>query len=282
MIARVGRRWRAPLLVRVSAVIHAAALLALVAEPRAWRWILAALVVNHLVIAATGLWPRSTWLGGNCNRLPQAARARNEIALTIDDGPDPEVTPQVLALLDRYRVKASFFVIADQAERYPDLCRDIVRRGHAVENHTQHHRHNFSLLGLGAYRREIQAAQTTLTRIAGVRPQFFRAPAGLRNPFVDPVLHRLNLQLASWSVRGYDTRTRDAAKVETRLARGLQAGAIVLLHDGHAARTVDNVPVIVAVLPGILSAATRAQLRFVTLREACREAKTPVSAGNCV
>lgn len=263
-------RWQAPLLVRASLLIHVLALLAVIIVPAAWRWALAAVIANHLLITMTGLWPRSTWLGANWVRLPAAAAARNEIALTIDDGPDPEVTPQVLALLERYQVKATFFCIADRAARYPELCRDIVRRGHAIENHSQHHRHNFSLLGIAGYTREITAAQTTLTAITGVTPQFFRAPAGLRNPFLDPVLHHLNLRLASWSVRGFDTRVHDASRVKAKLIRGLRPGAILLLHDGHAARTENNVPVILAVLPDILDAVAHARLKFVTLRDASK------------
>jgi len=263
-------RWQPPLLVRASVLIHSIALLAVLLLPAEWRWALAAVLANHVLLAAVGLWPRSNWLGENWVRLPAAATARNEIALTIDDGPDPDVTPQVLALLDRYRVKATFFCIGVKAARYPELCREIVKRGHAVENHSQHHRHHFSLLGIAGYSREILAAQTTLTNITGEAPQFFRAPAGLRNPLLDPVLQRLQLRLASWSVRGFDTRVRDAARVKARLLQGLRPGAILLLHDGNAARSAAQQPVILAVLPELLDAAARAQLHFVTLREALK------------
>ena len=116
--------------------------------------------------------------------------------------------------------------------------------------------------------RELQAAQDTLTAITGQRPLFFRAPAGLRNPFLDPVLARLGLRLASWSARGFDTRIGDAERVKDRLLRGLRAGAILLLHDGNAARTPDGIPVILEVLPAVLAAAEAADLRFVTLRQA--------------
>jgi peptidoglycan/xylan/chitin deacetylase (PgdA/CDA1 family) len=97
---------------------------------------------------------------------------------------------------------------------------------------------------------------------------FFRAPAGLRNPFLDPVLARLGLQLASWSARGFDTRSGDVERVKNRLLRGLRAGAILLLHDGNAARARDGIPVILEVLPTVLAAASAANLRFVTLRKA--------------
>ena len=260
--------WQPTLLIRASIALHLLAVIAIIAEPGQWRWALGAVLANHALLILQGLWPRSHWLGPNWARLPAAATSRNEIALTIDDGPDPIVTPQVLDMLDRYAIQATFFCIGDKAARYPDLCREIVRRGHAVENHSQHHRHHFSLLGRSGFTHELQTAQDTLTTITGQPPVFFRAPAGLRNPFLDPVLARLGLKLASWSARGFDTRIGDVERVKNRLLRGLQAGAILLLHDGNAARTRDGIPVILEVLPAVLAAAAAANLRFVTLRHA--------------
>lgn len=259
-------RWQATRLIRASVLLHGLALFAMIAEPGQWRWALGAVLANHALLALLGLWPRSHWLGPNWTRLPAAAAARNEIALTIDDGPDPVVTPQVLDLLDRYAVQATFFCIGEKAARYPDLCLEIVRRGHAVENHSQQHRHYFSLMGSSGIRRELQTAQDTLTAITGQRPLFFRAPAGLRNSFLDPVLSSLGLQLASWSARGFDTRIGDPERVKNKLLHGLRAGAILLLHDGNAARTPGGTPVILEVLPTVLAAASAAHLRFVTLR----------------
>jgi peptidoglycan/xylan/chitin deacetylase (PgdA/CDA1 family) len=261
-------RWHTPALIRASLVLHALALVALLVRPTLWPWVLGILLVNHLLIAAAGLWPRSRWLGPNWTRLPAAAAARREIALTIDDGPDPAVTPQVLDLLDRYAARATFFCIGERAMRYPELCREIVRRGHAVENHSQRHRHTFSLMGSAGLAQEVQTAQDTLTRICGQRPRFFRAPAGLRNPFLEPVLARLGLTLASWSLRAFDTRVKDADRVRHKLLEGLQAGAILLLHDGHAARTAAGTPVILEVLPALLESASAARLRTVTLHQA--------------
>jgi peptidoglycan/xylan/chitin deacetylase (PgdA/CDA1 family) len=258
-------RWRMPLLIRASLALHAVLLLAVVIYPYTWAWALAIVIANHLFITLVGLWPRSTWLGPNWTALPAAAAIRSEIALTIDDGPDPDVTPQVLDLLDRYEVKATFFCVGEKAARHPALCKNIVARGHAVENHSQRHPHYFSLLGMKGLSREIQAAQDVLTGITGRRPQFFRAPAGLRNPFLDPVLARLGLRLATWSRRGYDTRTADSAAVFRRLLRNLKAGSILLIHDGNCARTPSGVPIAIEVLPRLIDAARRAGLRFVTL-----------------
>lgn len=260
--------WQPTLLIRATIVLHVLALVAVIAEPGQWRWALGVVLANHALLTLIGLWPRSHWLGPNWTRLPAAATARNEIALTIDDGPDPIVTPQVLDMLDRYGAHATFFCIGEKAALHPDLCREIVRRGHAVENHSQHHRHHFSLMGRSGITRELQTAQDTLTTITGQRPLFFRAPAGLRNPFLDPVLAQLGLQLASWSARGFDTRVGDGERVKKKLLHGLRAGAILLLHDGNAARTLDGTPVILEVIPTVLASAAAANLRFVTLRHA--------------
>src|SRR5258708_7381736 len=100
-----GRRraWRPGIALWLSAGWHIAALIALFAQPPWWPSILLAVVLNHVVLALIGLWPKSRLLGDNMLRLPDAAASRNEIALTFDDGPDPDVTPKVLDILDSHR-----------------------------------------------------------------------------------------------------------------------------------------------------------------------------------
>lgn len=270
MHSKIQTLWHSTLLIKLSIVLHALLFVSLLIAPKLWLWFLAVFIINHLTIASVGLLPRSNWLGTNWTRLPTAATNRHEIALTIDDGPDALVTPQVLKILDDYGVKATFFCIGNKVKQQPELCREMVQRGHAIENHTQQHRHNFSLLGTKGFSREIEAAQQTLLDITGKRAQFFRAPAGLRNPFLQPVLSRLGLTLASWSVRGFDTQIGDAEKVSSKLLAGLRPGAILLMHDGNAARTKANVPVILSVLPVLLQAAKKQHLHFVTLQDAAR------------
>jgi peptidoglycan/xylan/chitin deacetylase (PgdA/CDA1 family) len=251
--------------VKASLAWHLAAGAGAVLMPSSWPWALGAIAANHLALTAGGLWPRSRWLGSNWTRLPASAAARGEIAITIDDGPDPEVTPAVLDLLDRHRAQATFFCIAERARACPALCRAIVARGHSVQNHSDRHLHRFSLLGPRAMAREIAAAQASLADITGSEPRFFRAPAGLRNPFLQPVLQRLDLQLVSWTRRGFDTVAGNAAPVLARLVRRLAAGDILLLHDGHAARDGEGRPLPLAVLPTLLERAEAAGLRPVTL-----------------
>jgi peptidoglycan/xylan/chitin deacetylase (PgdA/CDA1 family) len=245
--------------------VAAAGLAAVV--PEAAFWSLGGVALNHAALTAAGLWPRSGWLGPNHTRLPETAARRGQIAITIDDGPDAEVTPRVLDLLEAHGLVASFFCIAERARAQPALVREIVARGHAVENHSHVHRHNFSLLGPRGFAREIGAAQALLADLTGRAPTCFRAPAGLRNPFLDPVLHRLGLHLVSWTRRGFDTRVRDPQRVLARLVRGLAGGDILLMHDGHAARTPQGGAVLLDVLPALAAAMREAKLGTVTLAE---------------
>lgn len=261
-------RWRPSPLVAASTAVHLGAAAALLARPHAWPWALGALLANHVVLAAAGLWPRSRLLGANWTRLPERCGLTTGVAITIDDGPDPDVTPQVLGLLQDYATCATFFCVGERVLRYPDLAQEIVRRGHVIENHSQRHRHNFSLLGPRAMNAEVSQAQESIFQVTGSSPQFFRAPAGLRNPFLDPVLARLQLRLASWTRRGFDTVSADADAVLRRLAHPLEAGDILLLHDGNAARTRRGQAVILEVLPRLLDALAIRGLKSVTLRSA--------------
>jgi len=265
-VSSAARRWKPTPLIAGTATLHVGAAAAVALAPAVWPWAAGGVIASHLVLTAAGLWPRSALLGPNWTTLP--ASAAGQIALTIDDGPHPDVTPRVLDLLERHGARATFFCIGDEARRYPQWIEAIVAGGHAVENHSQRHRHDFSLLGPGTLRREIEAAQHTLTELSGATPLFFRAPAGLRNPFLEPVLCRLGLTLASWTRRGFDTRSRDPATVTRRLLRGLAPRDILLVHDGHAARNLRGDPVVLDVLPAVLRAAADAGLRCTTLRAA--------------
>ncbi len=263
------RPWRPTPLLQASFALHAGALGVLAMQPGLWPWGLGTLAANHLALTLLGLWPRSQSLGPNWVRLPPVV-AEGHIAITIDDGPDPEVTPRVLDLLAHFQAHASFFCIGAQAQRHPELCRRILEQGHAVENHGQHHYHHFATFGPKRMAQEVACAQDNLAAITGQRPRFFRPTAGLRNPFLEPILARYGLHLASWTRRGFDTRNRDAGDVERRLTRHLGPGDILLQHDGNAARTVAGQPLILAVLPRVLEAAAALGLTSITLRSALR------------
>jgi peptidoglycan/xylan/chitin deacetylase (PgdA/CDA1 family) len=248
--------------------LHCAAGVGAVLHPELWHWSASAIAANHAMLTALGMWPRSTWLGPNYTRLPAASAARGEVAITFDDGPDPEVTPRVLDILQAHGARATFFCIAERALQHRGLCREMARRGHAIENHSRSHSHAFAFNGLAGFRREISAAQASLREASGREPLFFRAPAGLRNPLLDPVLHELRLRLVSWTRRGFDTRNQQAGDIVSRLTRGLAGGDILLLHDGEPARTPSGTPVVLEALPRLLDAVQAASLKVVTLHHA--------------
>ncbi|HTY93506.1 MAG TPA: polysaccharide deacetylase family protein [Steroidobacteraceae bacterium] len=253
-----------PVWLKASVLVHVAAAGPILIGLRFWPWSLAAVLVNHAVLAAAGLLPRSRLLGPNWTRLPCVD---DRVALTIDDGPDPAVTPAVLDLLASHGAHATFFCIGERVARHPELARRITREGHEIGNHTAHHRHTFALSGPASIHREIAAAQASILTACQVAPRYFRAPAGLRNPFLQPALSELRLELASWTRRGFDTVNANGEVVLRRLTRNLEGGDILLLHDGGAARASDGTAVILAVLPRLLAVLAGRQLRCVTLSE---------------
>jgi peptidoglycan/xylan/chitin deacetylase (PgdA/CDA1 family) len=264
----MSRSWKPSPALNLSFAVHGAAALGVLAAPGHWPWAAGALGLNHLVLTAAGLLPRSTLLGPNINRLPAAAVGQRDVALTIDDGPDPEITPRVLDLLDATGAQASFFCIGWRARQSPALCREIIARGHRIENHGDSHSRLFATFGIRRMQADIAAAQATLSDITGQAPRFFRPTAGLRNPLLDPVLTRVGLQLASWTRRAFDTREGNPERVYRRLTRNLGPGDILLLHDGHAARTAAGEAVILAVLPRLLQTLCENRLHTVTLAAA--------------
>jgi peptidoglycan-N-acetylglucosamine deacetylase len=262
-------------LIRGSIALHLAAAATVVVRPHWWPWALSALVADHLCLTAAGLWPRSSLLGPNWVRLPVTVNGQSAptVALTIDDGPDPEVTPQALALLAEHGAAATFFCVGERVARHPQLARQIVEQGHTLGNHSLRHSHRFSLMGPRALTTEVLGAQQAIRNATGETAQFFRAPAGLRNVFLEPVLARVGLRLVSWTRRGFDTVSACPARVLARLTRGLAARDILLLHDGHAAHTPSGRPVVLEVLPQLLAALAAAQLTPVSLATALQAAE---------
>lgn len=265
-----GENYKPVLAIKLFFLVLVAAIAFTLWHPEWWIWTMSVVFVYHLSLTVAGLIPRSTLLGPNITRLPDEAAKRGEVAITIDDGPDPDVTPKVLDILDRYQAKATFFCIGRRAEKYPELCREIVRRAHAIENHSFSHQWFFSLLTARGIRREVAEAQRVLSEISGQTPRFFRPTAGLRNASLEPVLAHSGLRLCSWSKRGFDTRNGDADTVLASLTRNLKGGDILLLHDGNSARNAAGNPVILDVLPRLLDNLAQADLRSVTLQSAIR------------
>jgi peptidoglycan-N-acetylglucosamine deacetylase len=268
LIDTAPRKWHPSATVRISVGVHAAGAAALLLQPESWPWALGLVGANHGVLASIVLRPRSGTLGPNLTRLSAAATSRREIALTFDDGPDPNITPRVLDRLDANHAKATFFVVGERARRHPALVREIVQRGHAVENHSYLHSVHFPWYGPRRLARDISAAQAAIADACGQAPVFFRAPMGFRTPLLDPVLARLGLHLVSWTRRAFDTIERDPRVVAARLSRDLGAGDILVMHDAVAIFGRGHCTVVDS-LDRLLATVTDHQLIPVTLRSAC-------------
>jgi peptidoglycan/xylan/chitin deacetylase (PgdA/CDA1 family) len=253
--------------------------------PRRWPLVALALFANHVVLAAAGLWPRSRLLGPNIRSLADLPERQHEggareLALTFDDGPDPRLTPRVLDLLDTVEAKATFFVIGSNASRHPDLVTEIAARGHSLANHTWSHRASFCMRGPVAIASELSRTQNLLRELLGLEPRYFRAPAGFRNPWLEPLLAREGLKLVSWSRRGYDARERDPSVILTRLEPGITADGVLVLHDGRPPGDAGRQPElpILDVLPKLLQTCVERDFALIALPNPYKTTKslTPV------
>ncbi len=184
---------------------------------------LGVLFLSHLLVLYPTLVANCSWWGPVMTRFQTP---RREVWLTIDDGPDPAHTPRMLALLERFEAKATFFVIGRRALEFPAEIERMRAAGHEVANHTCTHPSG----SFWAFPPARIAAEIDRHPAAS---RFFRAPAGLKNFFVHPLLRGREMVLVGWTVRGLDTMKRDPAAVAERIRRRLKPGAIVLLHEGH-------------------------------------------------
>jgi peptidoglycan-N-acetylglucosamine deacetylase len=156
-----------------------------------------------------------------------------KVALTFDDGPDPNATPELLELLKREGISATFFCIGKNVEANPDIAKRIAGEGHLLANHSYTHPWYISMLMGRALRREMERTQEAIERAARVRPKYFRPPSGTTGPNFPGALKRVGLTLVGWDVRSLDTVATPKKAVE-RIVRLAGDGSIILLHDGGA------------------------------------------------
>jgi len=189
------------------------------------------------------------------------------LALTIDDGPDPAYTPQVLRLLDKYGMQASFCVVGVHAEAYPSLVRDIHRAGHVIVNHSYTHMLPFNSLTEKRIVWEITKTQRTIEHVAGVTPQLFRAPGGDWSRFIYRAIAAYGLEPLDWDVDPRDWARPGTMRIQRRMLRA-KPGEIVLCHDGGGNRA-ETVRALRRVLPkwkhrGISTIPLRIQPQYLT------------------
>jgi peptidoglycan/xylan/chitin deacetylase (PgdA/CDA1 family) len=212
------------------------------------------MLVSRLALAAAAAWVGYAWLphlwtSGCLRRGTDGAR---RLALTFDDGPDPEWTPRVLEILDRHAVRASFFLVGTRAVHAPATVRAIAAAGHEVGNHGWSHR-SLWLCGPRRTSTEIGRAHAALAELAGRPPRFFRPPWGMVNAAMFPLLRRHGERAVLWSIQPEGLRPASPAAQVRHVRQRAHPGAIVDLHDaegtsGAPARLCAALPAMIAEL----------------------------------
>jgi peptidoglycan/xylan/chitin deacetylase (PgdA/CDA1 family) len=178
------------------------------------------------------------------NSLNRGRTNQKRIALTFDDGPDSESSPQVLALLEKHKSKAAFFCIGNKIEGQKELLKKIDKAGHLIGNHSFSHANYFSLSSVKNMVEEIDKTNSLIEQTTGKKPRLFRPPFGVTNPRIANALKKTGMISAGWSLRSLDT-VKSSDQVLRKLKRNLKAGDVVLLHDNRK----NTVKILEAFLP---------------------------------
>jgi peptidoglycan-N-acetylglucosamine deacetylase len=171
------------------------------------------------------------------------------VALTFDDGPHPETTPWLLEELDTYGLRATFFVVGRQVERFPELTRQLAEAGHELANHTYDHpdlRH----LGDGAIDTQLQVTTEVIAEASGVTPRWFRPPFGATNDRVRARVEAHGMTEVIWSIDTHDWRASVSEADVIAAVTSAENGDVVLAHD----RGKPNTPGAIAAIAADLEA----------------------------
>lgn len=193
---------------------------------------IAVAIISGLCLLAFGVYASANIASGvYVKALCRVPATEKVVALTFDDGPDPEHTPEVLEVLRRHGVEAAFFCIGHRAERHSEIVRQIVAAGHIVGSHSHGHTPLFALGSVKKTTGDMLRCNETLESIAGGKIIYFRPPYGVTNPSVAAAARKLGLTTVGWSVRSFDTMGGPVEKTVERMLRKVRPGTIVLLHD---------------------------------------------------
>jgi peptidoglycan/xylan/chitin deacetylase (PgdA/CDA1 family) len=212
------------------------------------------------------LWPQSRFFG----HAILAGNNPAEVALTYDDGPNEPYTHQLLDVLSRHQIRATFFLIGHFAKQHPQVVKAVHQAGHLIGSHTMHHP-RLMYSSRNRIRAELAESTAILEDITGERVRYFRPPFGARRPELFHILREMDQVPVMWNVSAHDWKARSAAEIEGRIERGIlrnqrrRRGSNILLHDGsHTAFGVDRRRTVTATA-NLLALAPRGGLRFVTV-----------------
>ncbi len=159
--------------------------------------------------------------------------AISRIALTFDDGPHPLYTPQVMELLEKYGVKASFFCIGKHAAEHPHWVRKLHESGHVVGNHSYTHAPTIDFHTKAKWMEELRATDSAIVQAIGRTPRYFRPPYGVTTPHLARAIGKTGHIVVGWRIRPYDTLDRPPTRIVGTILRKTRPGDIILLHDTH-------------------------------------------------
>jgi peptidoglycan/xylan/chitin deacetylase (PgdA/CDA1 family) len=186
--------------------------------------------------------------------------AVKNVFLTFDDGPNEPYTSQILNILKKFHVKASFFVCGKNVERYPQVANNIVKEGHLIANHTYSHSRFLAYTGL--LPKEIEKTKKIIQEITNKNSKFFRPPWGIVTPWLKKYLKNHDYKLVLYDIEAYDWRKTSAAMIVKKVLEKVRLNSIILLHDGRGTYFNSNRLQTVNALPYIIKKLTEEGYKF--------------------
>jgi peptidoglycan-N-acetylglucosamine deacetylase len=203
-------------------------------------------VAGAALLGASGyqaMAPTGQWYGSTFSGRPRGAK---QIALTYDDGPNDLHTQQLLEVLARHDVRATFFLIGRYVQRRPEIVRELVEAGHVLGNHTFTHPH-LAVSAAVETRNQLEECQRAVQDVTGAAPRLFRPPFGGRRPVTLRIARSLGLEPIMWNVTSWDWKTPPADQIVETCVRQMRGGDVILMHDGsHVALSADRSQTVIA------------------------------------
>lgn len=222
----------------------------------------AAAALSVLGAAAHGAFYRNSPVFGSV--LGRLDTSEQVVALTFDDGPNPNATPAILDALAAKDVKATFFVLGRHAERWPEIVARATLKGHQIGNHGYFHR-KLHFKSPFYIRQDIKLGKRAIERTGAHSPTIFRAPHGFRNPWVSPIARSLGESVVGWTLGVWDSDNPGVAEIVARTVEGARPGSIILLHDGDGYNPDGDRAQTAAAVPRIVDELRARGYSFVTL-----------------
>jgi len=223
---------------------------------------LAALGISVIGGAMHGAFHRNSPLFGPA--LGKIGSDRKVVALTFDDGPNPDATPSILDTLREKKVRATFFILGSHAERWPELVRRISHEGHQIGNHGYFHR-KLQFKSPFYVSRDIRLGIRAIKRAGAPAPRYFRAPHGFRSPWTTPIASSYGERTVGWSLGVWDSDRPGVDEIVKRTLEGVEPGSIILLHDGDGYNPDGDRTQTAAALPQIIDRLKEQGYEFATL-----------------